>query len=156
VSLSTFTQNQTPLFLMTVEETATPHPAVVAEWQDFFSHEMDRAIGLEQESRAMVAHAQSKMVEMLDQDGWLTPTLSSVFAMTAQMMQCCVEVQRNWLAILAASATASSSPMALPEASSYHLPAIACTSRASVAVQPQLSEEDYAHSMDVAIGADLI
>jgi hypothetical protein len=155
VSLSTFTPHEAPMLFMAVEQTATPHPAVVAGWQDFFSHEMDRAIGLEQESLAAAAQVQSKIVEMFEHESWLNPVLHNAFALTALAMQCCVEVQRNWLAMLAASATASSGSMMLTEASLHHLQALECAPQAKPAAQHS-SEDEYAYSMDVAIGAHIM
>jgi hypothetical protein len=151
VNFSTYTPSEAALFLMATEPPVTPNPAVIAAgWQDFFSEEMDRAIGLQEESFDLVTRAQSQMAQFIERDGWLTPALTGAFELTAQMVQMFVELQRSWAAIL----TASSPAMALPVASTHHLATLPGKS-ASGACTLQMqgcSEEEYARSMDIALG----
>lgn len=146
MNYSTYTPNEAPLFLMSIEPPATINPAVVASgWQDFFSEEMDRAIGLQEQSFALATEAQTQMAGIFDRDGWLAPALTQTYELTAQVAQMFVDLQRSWLALLAATASPA---MALPVASSHYLGEAA----SGAPLLGSCSEEEYAYSMDIALG----
>jgi len=150
VNFSTYTPNEAPLYLLAAEPVSTPNPAVIAAgWQDFFSQEMDRAIGLQEESFALATRAQAQLANVLEHEDWMSPLACNAFELTAQMLQCFVDLQRNWLLMLSASATVSSSAMTLPEASSHHLATLGSSN-----TPHELNEEVYARSMDIAIGVE--
>lgn len=106
--------------------------------QDLCSLAMDQALGIEKASLSTVVHLNSCVVDIYGDA--FTPALGYLFDMAAYAFAFCMELQINWLTLMA--------PQALS-----HVAAAGSTGTSSFGsqVQPPTAEV-WADSMDIAIG----
>jgi hypothetical protein len=98
---------------------------------------MDQALGIEKASLATVVSLNSCVLDIYQDALRFTPVFGNLFDMAAQAVACSMKMQMNWLTLL------TPQHVATPDSR------VASTSGG----QAQPREEDLAHSMDIAIGA---
>jgi hypothetical protein len=105
------------------------------EFQDLCSLGMDRAIGIEKASLASGVRLNACVLDIYKKASWFAP-VGKLFKAAAQAIASCIEMQQNWLTLLA--------PHALSHVSTV-------ASRFGSQAQP--TPDELAYSMDIAIGA---
>jgi hypothetical protein len=127
-----------PMFLFEVERKEALHPALMTAWQDFYCYQMDRAMGIENESLAMAIRLQSSMIDQFSQMP-CPPALRSLFETATKALKSCLELQMSWLAMMVPISPVqqvSSSLFVLESAAGGHT-----------------SDDEYERCMDIALGS---
>jgi hypothetical protein len=103
-----------------------------ADFQEQSSLGMDRALGLQKASLAAAVRLQSEVIESYKSASWCTPELAEWLDGLAEAFATCMELQMNLFALMGTHV--SSTIAGIP------------------GMNPQLTAEALARSMDLAIG----
>jgi hypothetical protein len=115
---------------------------------------MDQALGVEQASLDAVVCATSCAIDVYKNAFCLNPVVRELFSATAQALASCLEMQRNWLTMLApyaASYPANTSQPASKELE--HSMDLALGTPAASGPEPSTNRVVVEQCMDIAIGA---
>ena len=132
MNAGTQTARSAPLSLAATNEVQTQKSGFSADFQDLCSLAMDQALGIEKASLSTVVAMNSCVFDIYQEALRFNPVFGNLFDLAAQAVACSIELQMNWLTMLA------------PPASSHF---------AAAGSQAQPTEKDLAHSMDIAIRA---
>lgn len=119
------------------------NPGFPGDFQVLCSFAMDQALGIEEASLSTAFVLNSYAIDICKNAFWFAPIVGNLLDMAAQSVACSMELQKNWLTLLA--------PHALLHPATPHS-RVASTSGG----QAQPTAEELACSMDIAIGARLI
>lgn len=111
-----------------------PNAGFPVDFQDLCSFAMDQALGIQKASMATVVSFNSSVLDIYKSSLWFTPVFGNLFDMVFQAVACSMELQMNWLTLLA------------PHASSMVASDVGGKSH------PKAKADVLAHSMDIAIG----
>jgi hypothetical protein len=108
----------------------------IKNFQDLCSFAMDQALGIEKASLSTVVTLNSCVLDIYREALRYTPVFGNLFDLAAQAVACSIELQMNWLTLLA------------PQ----HVATPGSTVASNSGRQNNPTDEDLAHSMDIAIG----
>ncbi len=118
-----------------------PNTGTPRDFQNLCSFAMDHALGIEKASLATVVSLNSSVLDIYKSSLWFTPVLGNLLDMVSQAVACSMEMQMNWFTLMA--------PLASP-----HVAAAASAVAHSSGSQAQPNADEFAYSMDIAIGAE--
>jgi hypothetical protein len=139
--------NRTQLHIA-AERYHNPYADYTADFQDLFSHAMDRALGIQKASLAAVVKMQSDMIEMQKQAYNSQPALGNLFDTASQAFATCLEIQLTWLKMMVACAKQGAEMC-------FQLAAVGTTlaSNSASQAQPESAEEEEPESISHGLGA---
>jgi hypothetical protein len=136
MNAGTQTARSAPLSFVAANEVQTQNAGFSADFQDLCSHAMDQALGIEKASLSTVVTLNSCVLDIYQEGLRFNPVFGNLFEMTAQAVACSIELQMNWLSLLAPQHVAT--------------PSSAVANSSGTKAQP--TAEDLARSMDIATG----
>jgi hypothetical protein len=139
MNAGTQTARGAPLSFAAAEEGKTQNAGFPVDFQDLCSRAMNRALGIEKASLSTVVSLNSSVLDIYETSLWFAPVFSNLLDLVSQAVACSMELQMNWLTLLAPYAL---SHVATPDSR------VASTS----GCQAQPAADELAHSMDIAIG----
>jgi hypothetical protein len=122
--------NHAPVPLMNDQ---TPGTGFTADFQELYSHGMDRALGIEKASLAAVVSLNSCAIDIYRNAFWFVSSLGGLFEMAAQGFASCMELQLSLLTLMGSNVSST--------VASFH------------GMQVRLTAEVLESSMDIAMGA---
>jgi hypothetical protein len=88
-----------PLFPWLTQQGQTSDSEFIAEFQDLYSHGMDRALGMQETSLDTAVKLQSQAVDFYRNAFASTPVLSAFFQTAANFLASCMELQMKCLTL---------------------------------------------------------
>ena len=140
MNAGTQTARSAPLYVLTANEDQTQNAGFPVDFRDLCSFAMDQALGIQKASLSTVIISNSCVIDIYKNVFWFAPIVGNLFDMAAQSVTCSVELQMNWLSLLAPHA---SSHVATPDGR------VASSSGG----QAQPKADALERSMDIATGA---
>ena len=135
MNAGTQTARSAPLSFVAANEDQTQNARFPVDFQDLCAFAMDQALGIEKASLSTIVSLNSCVLDIYQEALRFNPVFGNLFDMVFQAVACTMELQMNWLALLA------------PDASRT------VASDSGTPAHP--TEEELAHCMDIAIGERL-
>jgi hypothetical protein len=140
MNAGTQTARSAPRSFVAANEDQTPNAGLPVDFQDLCSFAMDQALGIEKASLATVVSLNSCVLDIYQEALRLNPVFGNLFDLVSQAVACSMELQMNWLTLLA--------PYALSDVATLDS-RVASSSGGQAQPKADVSER----SMDIAIGA---
>lgn len=129
-------------FLMAANEGQAPDAVLLGDFQYLCDFGMDRAIAIQKVSLSTFFSLNSFAVDIYKNALWSTPGFGNLLDMTSQALDFTMELQMNWLTMLA--------PHAL-----WHITTPRSLVASTSGRQNEPAADELAYSMDIAIGPDV-
>ncbi len=140
MNAGTKTARSAPRSFVAANEDQTQNAGLPADFQDLCSFAMDQALGIEKASLATVVSLSSSVLDIYECYLRFTPVFGNLVDMVSQAVACSMELQMNWLSLLA--------PPVLS-----HVATQDSRVASSSGGQAQPKADVLERSMDIAIGA---
>ncbi len=133
MNAGTQTARSAPRSFVAANEDQIQNAGLPVDFQDLCAFAMDQALGIEKASLSTVVSLNSSVLDFYQEALRFNPVFGNLIDMVSQAVACSIELQMNWLSLLAP----------------YDSSTVAGTSGG----ETQPTPDDLAHSMDIAIGA---
>jgi hypothetical protein len=105
MNAGTQTARSAPLSLVAANEDQTQNAGFSADFQDLCSRAMDQALGIEKASLSTVVTLNSCLLDIYQEALRVNPVFGNLFDMVYQAVACSMELQMNWLTLVAPHAS---------------------------------------------------